>query len=91
MFVTKRESRSFLLFFFTYTVFKLPHHTTCRKVADSSALMGKQIRTLLTMPYSTNESIWYKKNKETLVEKEDVFNAKGQTADVIRKKIGVAY
>ena len=37
----------------------IPH---TRRLESPSTLMGRQIKALLTMLYSTNEKVWYKKN-----------------------------
>ena len=45
--------------------------------------MGRQIRALLTMSYSTNEKVWYKKNKEWNPEKVDFIMQKGHNTAII--------
>lgn len=45
------------------------------RLETPSALMGRQIRVHLTMPYSTNEKIWYKIDKEYNQRKNQVYNA----------------
>ena len=46
--------------------FTIPH---AGRLESPSALMGRQIRAPLTILYSINQKVWYKKNKESNPEK----------------------
>ena len=48
--------------------------------------MGRQIRVSLTMSYSTNEKMWYKKNKEWNLEREEFFMQKGHNTQIINRE-----
>ena len=50
--------------------------------------MGRQIRAPLMMSYSTNEKMWYKKNKESNPEKAEFIMQKGYNAAIINKEKG---
>ena len=52
----------------------LSYHTIphAGRLESPSALMGRQIRAPLTMSYSPNEKVWYKKNKESNPEVENL-------------------
>ena len=50
--------------------------------------MGRQIRAPLTMSYSTNEKIWYKKNKESNPERIEFIMQKGHNAAIINREKG---
>ena len=58
--------------FSTKATFKLLH----KRLESPSVLMGRQIRALLIMSYSTNEKVWYKKNKESNPERAEFYHAK---------------
>ena len=53
-----------------------------------STLMGRQIRALLTMLYSTNEKVWYKKNKESNPEKAEFIMQKSHNTAIINREKG---
>ena len=53
------------------------------RLESPSALMRRQIRALLTMSYSTNEKMWYKKNKESNLEKTEFIMQKGHNTVLI--------
>ena len=50
--------------------------------------MGRQIRALLTMLYSTNEKMWYKKNKESNPEWAEFIMQKGHNTAIINREKG---
>ena len=50
-----------------------------------SALMGRQIRALLTMSYSINEKVWYKKSKESNSERAEFIMQKGHNTAIINR------
>ena len=50
--------------------------------------MGRQIRTLLTMSYFTNEKVWYKKNKESNPEKAEFTMQKIHNTAIINREKG---
>ena len=51
-----------------------------------SALMGRQIRAPLTMSYSTNEKVWYKKNKESNPERAEFIMQTGHNTAIINRE-----
>lgn len=53
----------------------IPH---AGRLQSLSASTGRQIRALLTMSYSTNEKMWYKKNEESTPEKVKFLMQTGQ-------------
>ena len=50
--------------------------------------MGRQIRALLTMSYSTKEKVWYKKNKGSNPERAEFIMQKGHNTDIINREKG---
>ena len=85
MFSAKRKNRSFS----TKAAFKLSHNATRQKTRKPiSFLMGRQIRAPLTMSYSTNEKMWYKKNKESNLEKTEFIMQKGHHTAIINREKG---
>ena len=82
MFSAKRKKEAFLsrLLLSYYTI---PH---ARRLESPSALMGRQIRALLTMLYSTNEKMWYKKNKESNQKKAEFIMQKGHNTAIINRE-----
>ena len=50
--------------------------------------MGRQIRAPLTMSYSTNEKMWYKKNKGSNPERVEFIMQKGHNATIINREKG---
>ena len=62
-----------------------------RRLESPSALMGRQIRALLTMSYSTNEKVWYKKNKESNPERAEFIMQKGHNTAIINREKGTVY
>ena len=50
--------------------------------------MGRQIRALLTMSYSTNEKMWYKKNKKSNPERAEFIMQKGHCTAIINSEKG---
>ena len=73
-------------FFSTKTAFKLLHNTTCWKTWK--LIIGRQIRAQLTMSYSTNEKVWYKKNKESNLKRAEFIIQKGYNTAIINKEKG---
>ena len=63
----------------------IPH---ARRLESLLALMGWQIRALLTMSYSTNEKGWYKKNKESNPERAEFIMQKGNNTAIINREKG---
>ena len=53
-----------------------------------SALMGRQTRGPLRMSHSTNEKIWYKKNKESSPERAEFIMQKGHNTAIINREKG---
>ena len=47
--------------------------------------MGRQIRALITMSSSTNESVWYKKDKNSNSEKVNFVVQKGHNIAILMK------
>ena len=62
--------------------YTIPH---AGRLESPSVLMGRQIRALLTMMYSTNEKVWYKKNKESNPE---FIMQKGHNTAIINREKG---
>ena len=58
------------------------------RLESPSALIGRQIRAPLTMPYSTNEKVWYKKDKESNPERVEFIMQKGHNTDIINREKG---
>ena len=57
------------------------------RLESPSALIKRQIRAPLTISYSTNEKVWYKKNLESNLEKAEFIIQKGHnTATINREK-----
>ena len=56
------------------------------RLESLSALMARQIRALLMMLYSTNEKVWYKKNKESNPERAEFIMQKGYNTAIINKE-----
>ena len=56
----------------------LNYHTISHtwRLESPSALIGRHFRALLTMSYSTNEKVWYKKNKDSNPERAEFFMQK---------------
>ena len=50
--------------------------------------MGMQIIAPLPMPYSTNENVWYKKNKESNPEREEFTMQKAYNTAIINREKG---
>ena len=53
-----------------------------------SALMGRQISAPITMSYSTNEKVWYKKNKESNPERAELIIQKSHNTAIINREKG---
>ena len=51
-----------------------------------SALIGRKIRAPITMSFTTEEKIWYKRNKEAEPERMKFILQKGQNTSVLEKK-----
>ena len=68
----------------------LSYHTIlyAGRSESPSTLLGRQIRALLTMLYSTNEKVWYKKNKESNPERAEFIMQKGHNTAMINRKKG---
>ena len=58
------------------------------RLESPSALMGRQIRAPLMMSYSTNEKMWYKKNKESNPERAEFIMQKGHHTAIINREKG---
>ena len=58
------------------------------RLESPPALTGKQIRAPLTMWYSTNEKVWYKKNQESNPERAEFIMQKGYTTAIINREKG---
>ena len=56
------------------------------RLESSSVLMGRQIRAPLTMSYSTNERVWYKKKKESNPERAEFIMQKGHHTAIINRE-----
>ena len=56
------------------------------RLESPSALMRRQIRAPLTMSYSTNERVWYKKNKESNRERAAFIMQKGHKTAIINRE-----
>ena len=61
----------------------IPH---AGRLESLSALMARQIRAPLTMSYSTNEKVWYQKNKESNPEKAEFIMQKGHNTALINRE-----
>ena len=61
----------------------IPH---AGRLENPSALIGKQIRAPQTMSHSTNEKIWYKKNKESNPERAEFITQKGYNTVIINRE-----
>ena len=61
----------------------IPH---ADKTLSPSALMGRQIRSPITMSFSTNEKVWYKKHKDADPEKAYFIMQKGNNTAIITAK-----
>ena len=58
------------------------------RLESPSALMGRQIRASLTMSYSTNEKVWYIKNKKSNPERIEFITQKGHHTVLINREKG---
>ena len=58
----------------------IPHADRAR---SPSAMMGRQIRSPITMSFSTNQKMWYKKNKDANTEKAYFIMQKGNNTALI--------
>lgn len=58
------------------------------RLESPSALMGRQIRALLTMSYSTSEKMWYKKSKVADTEGAEFIMQKGHNTAIINRENG---
>ena len=58
----------------------IPHANRTR---SPSALMGRQIRSPITMSFSTNQRMWYKKNKDASTEKAYFIMQKGNNTALV--------
>ena len=63
----------------------LSYHSipSTRRWESPSVFIGRQIRAPLTMSYSTNEKVWYKKNKESIAERAEFIMQKGHNTAII--------
>ena len=82
MFSAKRKLRRFS------TKAVLSYHTIphAGRQESPSALMRRKIRALLTVSYSTNEKVWYKKNKESNLERAEFIMQKGHSIAIIDRE-----
>ena len=67
-------------------VFLPSYRTDAGRLESPSALMGWQIRASLMMLYSTNEKVWYKKNKESNPERAEFIMQKGHNTAIINRE-----
>ena len=58
------------------------------RLESPSGLMGRQIRAPLTMSYSTNKKVWYKKNKESNPDRAEFIVQKGHNTAIINREKG---
>ena len=58
------------------------------RLESLSALMGRQIWALLMISYSTNDKVWYKKNKESNPQKAEFIMQKGHYTAIINREKG---
>ena len=85
MFSAKRKKRKVFLSKLLLSYRTIPH---AGRLESPSALMGRQIRALLTMSYSTNEKVWYKKKKESNLERREFIMQKGHNTAIINREKG---
>ena len=63
----------------------IPH---AGRLESPLALMRRQIRAPLTMSYYTNEKVWYKKNKESNLERAEFIIQKDHNTAIINRAKG---
>ena len=63
----------------------IPH---AGRLESPPALMGRQIRPLLTISYSINEKVWYKKNKESNLERTEFIMQKVHNTAIMNREKG---
>ena len=61
-----------------------------RRKRSPSVLIGRQIRALITMSFSKKEYVWYKNNKESILEKAKFILLQGYNT-VLLEKVGCTY
>ena len=83
MFSAKRKKIEVFLPRLLLSYYTIPH---ARRLETPSTLMGREIRAPLTMSYSTNEKMWYKKNKESNPESAEFIMQKGYNIAIINKE-----
>ena len=85
MFSVKRKKIKVFLPRMLLSYNTIPH---AERLEKPSALMGRQIRTPLTMLYSTKEKVLYKKNKESNPERVEFIMQKSHNTAIINREKG---